>query len=131
MRSDGEINLRRIKGRTQWEHLTPMTLTLDDGRKFTINAGDTTDKASTYGIIIERDDRQIIEAALYHDQLYVVQKIEGQWVSRLEIDNIFIDICKNIGGMPWIKRAAVRAFVRLFGWVKFNDRAREIGNLKL
>ena len=122
--------LERIRGSDQWRVVNDFTVVLDDGRSITVPHGFITDKASVPRAVwwlIPRDDKYIVDGALIHDNLYLHQKIEGHWISRLEADKILRDIAKHVG-MGWLKRKAVYRAVRLGGWVSFNPVAKKLDN---
>jgi len=110
--------------------LNESRLGLPDGRVIIVPEGFKYDKASVPRAVwwyIPRDDAQIEQAAKFHDWLYENQKIEGEWMTRKEADQIFLKILKS-EGMRWSKRRMVYLAVRSGGWIGFNKLAKEIEN---
>ena len=115
----------------QWITLEEVSLTIPDGRIITVPVGFVYDKASVPRIAwwwLPRDDRYVIDAALFHDYLYVTQKIEGEWIQRIEADQIFYGLMRQ-AGMRWTKAQLAYRAVRFGGWTFFNSRAKRIGNV--
>jgi hypothetical protein len=129
MKLFNQAKLERVRGKNEWILLESFTVELDDGRKITVPKGFNTDKASVpVGVIIKRDDRYIIDAALVHDYLYVKQMICGKFIKRKEADKIFKAIMKHVGA-SWIKQNTAYLGVRVGGWRYWNKRAKRIGNV--
>lgn len=107
-------------------------LGLPDGRVVVVPNGFDYDKASVPRMVwwyIPRDDAQIEQAAKFHDYLYRVQKIEGEWITRKEADKIFLMILKA-EDMRFDKARVAYRGVRIGGWVSFDKQAKKIGNPK-
>jgi len=63
-------------------------------------------------------------AATFHDWLYVHRKIEGKKVSRIEADDLFLEIMLYVGVRAFTAKTMYRA-VRMFGWIPWNKRKPE------
>ena len=114
----------------EWQTTVAFEVILNDGRSVVVPEGFVTDKASVPRLvwaIIPRDDKHIVDAALVHDYLYVVQKIENVWIERATADDVFRDICER-AGMGFIKRRICYRGVRLGGWAAYNPRAERLRN---
>jgi hypothetical protein len=129
MRILSPVRLERVPGKNLWIVLEDFTVKLDGSRSVTVPKGFETDKASVpLGVVIKRDDRHIVEAALVHDYLYVKQKISDRWIKRKQADKIFKAIMKK-SGAGWLKRQTAYLGVRAGGWRYYNKRAKRIGNV--
>lgn len=109
-----------------WVTVAAFDVWLPDGRHIHIPEGFVFDKASVPPLVrnyLQRDDKHVIIAALIHDYLYVLQKIEGKWIHRAEADEIFFDLC-ICGGMRSTKARAAYLAVKAGGWTTYNKRAK-------
>lgn len=114
----------------KWQTQAAFSVTLKDGRRVTVPAGFVYDKASVPRFVwayIPRDDKDIVDAALVHDYLYTVQKIEGKWIPRETADAVFLELMERAGARLDKRRLAYRA-VRCFGWRFWNPRGRDRHN---
>lgn len=109
-----------------WQTVAPFDVWLPNGQHIRIPAGFVFDKASVPRLVwayLPRDDKHVVIAALVHDYLYVLQKIQGEWIKRSQADQIFFDLCRA-GGMRYSKAKTAYLGVRSGGWVAFNKRAK-------
>lgn len=81
------------------------------GQTLTVKTGYAWDGAS--GVAV--DTKTIMRASLVHDALYQLMRMELLPPSyRLEVDNLFIQMCKE-DGMSWLRRKYIYTAVRFFG----------------
>lgn len=87
-------------------------------------------------LLIPRDDKNIVEAAVFHDWLYathgevgVALYQPGVWLTRRQCDRLLSD-AMIVAGAPWWKRHVVYWAVRLGGWKPWRADARRERGIK-
>lgn len=114
----------------KWQTQVDFSVTLKDGRKVTVPEGFIYDKASVPWLVwfyMPRDDKGFTDAALVHDYLYTVQKIEFIWIERKEADDVFLELMDR-EEMRWDKKWLAYTAVRSWGWRYWNPRAKDRKN---
>lgn len=114
----------------KWQTQVEFNVTLNDGRRVSVPEGFIYDKASIPRAVwfyIAPDDKGIVDAALVHDYLYCVQRINLLWIERKEADDVFLELMER-AEMRWDKRRLAYRAVRMFGWMAFNPRAKRKQN---
>ena len=113
---------------TKWKLVAPLSYIRSEGN-ITVPDGFTTDLASIPRII-----RPLIpihgkhtRGAVLHDYLYEIQKINDEWITRKQADDIFYDAMLELG-VNRFKARIMWSAVRSFGWIHFNKRSKKIGN---
>lgn len=113
---------------TKWKLNSPLSYSVP-GVDITVPAGFKTDLAS-----IPRAVRPLISvhgkhtrAAVIHDYLYSIQKINGEWIKRSKADKVFHLAMLELG-VGRFKARIMWSAVRSGGWVYFNKQGKKIEN---
>ena len=113
-----------------WRYEAVFEVQLYDERKIKVQPVFEYDKGSVPKFMqnwLPRDDKQAVIAFLIHDWLHKTQKIEDQWITRREADQIFYDLLRH-AGMRWTKAQIAQVAVRIGGSRSWNKQAKKLGN---
>lgn len=112
-------------GHTQWHVVnTPMFYSERFRLLVVVKPPFTTDLASVPRLawwLIPRDDKAIVEPAVFHDWLYANHGLNGLFTRR-QCDRLLSD-AMIVAGAPWWKRHVVYWAVRLGGWHAWRRRS--------
>lgn len=114
----------KFVGRGRWRLIRGFEYNPDEGKKIEVPIGFVSDGASipriAYSLIGGRWTGKYVKAALIHDWLYFSQTTEQKFA-----DKVFI-VAMRVMGVSWWRRVVMYRAVRIFGWIPWNKRAKEL-----